>query len=131
MQGERAIIWVIGGETPLVSNVDVHLPVRNQMSTTQKMIAVSTLVAVALFLHLFYCNWLLAHPYTLSSTVNGGGELTIVKFGSNSGILGRSRESVTVDALLGVAIPGLMLGAAFCLLAAPKKCADRKCASPE
>ncbi|MES2790137.1 MAG: hypothetical protein V4719_10980 [Planctomycetota bacterium] len=94
------------------------------MSTTQKIIAVSTLLAISLFMHLFYCNWRVANSLTLDSTVNGGGELTIVKFGSNSGILGRSRETVSIDALLGVAIPGLMIGTAFYVFAAPQKAMD-------
>jgi hypothetical protein len=90
------------------------------MSAAQKIIAATTLLALSLFMHLFYCNWLVANPSTLDSTVNGGGNRTIVRFGSNSGILGRSRETVSMDALLGVAIPGLMVGAALCILAAPK-----------
>lgn len=94
------------------------------MNAAQKIVAGSTLLTISLFMHLFYCNWLIANPVTLDSTVNGGGALTIVKFGSNSGILGRSQETVSTDALLGVAIPGLMIGTAFYILAATKKSVD-------
>ena len=94
------------------------------MSNTQKIIAAITLGVVSLFLHLFHCNWLNASSQTLSSTVNGGGEMTIVKFASNSGILSRSRETVSNDALFGVAVPVLLIGAACYILAAPKKHAD-------
>lgn len=88
------------------------------MNAAQKIIAGSTLLGISLFMHLFYCNWLVANPSTLDSTVNGGGERTIVQFGSNSGILSRSRETVSSDALLGIAIPGLMIGAAFYIFSA-------------
>lgn len=94
------------------------------MNNTQKIIAASTLVVVSLFLHMFHCDWLIDSSQTLSSTVNGGDAMTIMKFGSNSGILSRSRASVSYDALLGVAVPGLMIGTACYILATPKNHVD-------
>ncbi len=91
------------------------------MSNVQKIIAAITLGGVSLFLHMFHCNWLIASSHTLTSTDNGGGHMTIVEFASNSGILGRSRETVSQDAVFGVAVPLLLIGTACFIVAAPRK----------
>jgi hypothetical protein len=83
----------------------------SKMSFLQRVIAVATLLCVATFLHLFCCDWV-SRPTSLDDTANGGGALTIVRFSSHAGIVGRSKESVSFDAICGVALPLLMVGAA-------------------
>lgn len=90
------------------------------MNGLQRTILVATLLGVAAFLHFFFCNWVFS-PFTLDSTVNGGGILTIVRFGSNSGILARSQSSVSVDAIAGFAVPLLMVGGALYVAAGGRR----------
>ncbi|QEG37129.1 hypothetical protein [Bythopirellula goksoeyrii] len=90
------------------------------MNVIQKIIGVTTLVCVAAFMHFFFCDWV-SSPEALDSTVNGGGALTIVPFGSNSGILGRSVESVSLDAICGIAVPLLLVGSALYLAAGTRQ----------
>ena len=82
------------------------------MNAVQKVIAVATLVGTAVFLGVFYCDWVVGSEYTLDSSINGGGLRTIVAIGSNTGVLSRSSESAGLDATLGVAVPFLLAGAA-------------------
>lgn len=92
----------------------------SKINLLQKLIAVATLLSVATFTHLYCCDWVTS-PYTLDSTENGAGKLTLVRFSSNAGILGRSKESVSFDAIYGVALPLLMVGGAGYLAVATRR----------
>ncbi len=91
------------------------------MNISQKIIGVTTLVCVAAFMHFFFCDWV-SRPETLDSTVNGGGARTIVPFSSNSGILGRSVKTNSLDAICGITVPLLLAGGALYLAAGTRQC---------
>jgi hypothetical protein len=90
------------------------------MNGLQRTITVATLLGVAVFLHLFFCNWVIRTSNS-SPPDYSGGVLKIVSFGPYSGILGRSPSSVSFDAIAGVAVPLLMVGGALYVAAGGRR----------
>ncbi|MCO8120755.1 hypothetical protein NHH03_03325 [Stieleria sp. TO1_6] len=95
------------------------------MTQSQKLVAFATLILVALFLHLFLCDWLGSSVEHNSSEIS---RITIVPFGHTAAIVARSSTTLLIDALLGVAVPMLLTGASLFVFATPTR--DREAGGP-
>lgn len=94
------------------------------MTRAQKTVLVVTLVAVSSFLHTLFCDFQSGIIYTGSNDFHGGKTRVIISFGANSGIVGRSRDTVVRDGMLGVALPMLLIGSAAFVMLTPKRAAS-------
>jgi hypothetical protein len=89
------------------------------MNGLQRTIVVATLLGVATFLHFFLCDWV-SSPLRLDSFETNVTR-TIVPLGPYAGIHARSSNSVTFDAIAGVAVPLLMVGGALYVAAGGRR----------
>jgi len=94
------------------------------MNSIRKSIVVSTLVFVAIFFHVLFCDWEVgaSHQYLVKAFA---GEIPnnsrlVVSFGPIAGIYARSLATHTIDAILGVAFPVVLIAIALFTLAGPR-----------
>ena len=90
------------------------------MTILQKLVAVCTLMLIALFLHMFLCDWDSGIMFTGNDNLIGSRARVIIAFGANSGIVGRSRDSIMLDGLLGIVLPILLVGSALFITVTPR-----------
>lgn len=90
------------------------------MTAIQKTVAIATLVSLAIFLHITFCEWETGayHRHIWPERAGSSGLLPIGPF---AGIYVRSLNTFTVDAVLGVAVPIALVGWAGFVLAAPAR----------
>jgi len=74
---------------------------------------------IALFLHMLLCDWNSGLIYSGNNDFNGSRTRAIVPFGAEFGIIGRSSETIVPDALLGIALPILLVGSALFVIVTP------------
>lgn len=94
------------------------------MNIIRKTIVVSTLAFVAIFFHILFCDWEIgaSHQYLVKAFAGKipNDSRLVVSFGPFAGIYARSLSSHTIDAVLGVAFPVVLIAMALFTLAGPR-----------
>lgn len=88
------------------------------MTVNQKIISITTLVMLAGYLHLTFCEWK-TRVFHQARIAQHGDARVVLPLGRVAGIYARSLRTYEVDAVLGIALPVSLIGWSFYLLAAP------------
>ena len=87
------------------------------MNPRQKAIVIFTLLLLAMVLHTFFCDWESGIGFTGNNDFIESRTRTIIRLGTESGIVGRYRDSTLTDMIGGIVIPILPFCSALYLTA--------------
>ena len=89
------------------------------MNRSQKIIIVGPFFLLAAILHTFFCDWKSGVEFTGNSDFTGGRPRSFLSFGSNAGIVGRSRSSMVTDLFCGIVAPIVLVASALYIFVSP------------
>lgn len=90
------------------------------MTGLQKVIAALTLVFLAVFFHLLFCDWETGQTTDPVQRALRDARV-VVPTGPDTGIHARSSSTYTIDAILGFALPVALIAAGLFILVGPRR----------